>query len=128
MRGRSAAALPLLAAAALAGCDTPGLFGPPSGGVVARGAVASIHLRGAAREVHVAPHAAPRERCAVVATATRRTRVFRRTAAGDLRPAPLGTVTVGDTVEVYADMVFDSCPAQAQATALVLAPRAGGGR
>ena len=69
----------------------------------------------------VQPAPGSQESCGLRALVTARTPVRRRSDDGATSRAALGDVRVGDTVEVYvAGPVALSCPAQAEASALVL--------
>lgn len=94
---------------------------PPSESPFVQGPVATITpaLDGSVLLVHAGPGS--REPCGIAATVSARTRVLQRSAAdGALRRADLRSFRVGDTVEVYVDLVADSCPTQGAPTTLVL--------
>lgn len=113
---------PLLATVGLlAACSGSARLEPPAVPPFVLGPVASITPgpTGTALVVRAGPDA--REPCGIVATVSARTRVLRRsTTGGAVRPADVRDVRVGDTVEVYVDVVAESCPAQGVPTMLVL--------
>ena len=116
---RRAAASLILSACAGAG------FEPPPGPPYVRGPVASVTEVGGVTRLFVRAGPGSREACGIVATATTRTRLSRRSSAGALvGRATLRDVAVGDTVEVYpGPYIAESCPVQGEAVALVLLPR-----
>lgn len=116
-RGRVSLLIGLIGAAA---CSSVSPADPLMGEALVRGPVESIDHRATASGVLVRAAPGSREMCGIAATVDNGTQYFRR-AAGELRPAALADLTVGDTVEVYVDgPVAESCPVQGRASAIVI--------
>ena len=89
--------------------------GPPaiSGSIVARDVAISI---GGAPTVHVKETTA--SECGIVFLVRRDTPILRRMADGRVGRASLADLTVGRRIDVWAEVVMESCPGQASATAI----------
>lgn len=89
--------------------------GPPAitGSIVARDVAISI---GGAPTVHVKE--TPGSECGIVFLVRRDTPILRRTPDGGVSRASLSDLTVGRRVDVWAEVVMESCPGQSSATAI----------
>jgi len=105
----------------LPACSGPVAGNLPEGEPYVRGPIESIDHRATASGILVAAGPGSREACGISATADSDTRYFRRTAAGQITPAAVGDLVIGDTVEVYVEgPVAESCPVQGYAAAIVI--------
>lgn len=121
-RGTASAVL-LLVCGVLVACAGRSTLEESWGEPLVRGPIEAIRHGPTASTIAVQAGPASIEACGIWATVDSRTRYYRRFPAGDLAPAALDDLRLGDTVQVYVDgPVLESCPVQGRASRVVVVP------